>query len=375
MRSFVPAARALAALFFALSGMSTVAAGDIVVGQVVDYAGLDHDMSRDFVAGARTYFDHVNSRGGVNGHRIVHLVRDGGGDAAKSLVLARELIEKEGADVLFGFVDEAALAPTVQSAAFKSSHIALVAPLSGAAFGTEQDNVFYTRASYVAEARKIVSQFRLQGLERYGVLYLDTEYGRAVSRAVRDELRAAKLTPVLERRLPSDAQVDQEARAMATAHPQVVIVVADTLAMAQFVKTYRPLEPGSLTVGLSMVNHETLLQLDGPQLARGTLLTQVVPNPLRSTSPLLREHIELMKRYRDEPPSHLTLEGFLAAKVLVQALKAAGKEPTRASITAALRSMARVELDDTYVTYLLPTRRDANFVDITFLRGDGTLLH
>jgi ABC-type branched-subunit amino acid transport system substrate-binding protein len=355
---------------------ATTAAADIVVGQVVDYASLDHDMSRDFVAGAKVYFDHVNTQGGINGRRIVHLVRDSDGDPRKSLALARELIAKDRADVLFGFVGEDLVSATLKSAEFKASRIALLAPVSGAATAGPADRVFYTRASYAVEARKAVEQFRAHGLERFALLYVDTDYGRAVRQAIHDELRASRLALSMERPLRPDGQgAAAEAKALGQLKPQVVIVVADALALAEVIKTYRPLDPGSLVVGLSMVNHETLLQISGPALAHGTLLTQVVPDPRKTNSTVLREHIELMKRYRDEPPSHLTLEGFIAAKVLVQAIRSAGRDLSAAGIAAALRGMPRVDLDENYVAWLAADKRDANFVDVTFLRGNGTLLH
>jgi ABC-type branched-subunit amino acid transport system substrate-binding protein len=368
--------QAIVATLLCLIAATAAFAADIVVGQIVDYESLDHDMSRDFVAGAKVYFDHVNSQGGVNGRRIVHLVRDGEGDPRKSVALARELIEKDRADVLFGFVGEGLVSATLKSAEFKGSRLALLAPVSGAATAGPADRLFYTRATYAAEARKAVEQFRRQGLERFALLYVDTDYGRAVRQAIHDELRAGRLALSLERPLRPDGQgAAAEARALGQLRPQVVIVVADALALAEVIKTYRPLDPGSLVVGLSMVNHETLLQIAGPVLARGTLLTQVVPDPLKTNSTVLREHIELMKRYRDEPPSHLTLEGFIAAKVLVQAIRGAGRDLSPAGITTALRAMPRVDLDESYVTWLAAYKRDANFVDVTFLRGDGTLLH
>lgn len=356
--------------------LRVLAAGDIVVGQVVTYSGPDAEASRDYVAGAKTYFDYVNNLGGVNGRKIVHLVRDCAGEPAAALRLTRELIDKDGVDVLFGYVDEGAIAAVVQGVDFKARRLALVAPLSGASIGTPQDNVFYTRASYAAEAHKIVERFRAQGLDRFAVVYADTAYGRSVLRAVHEDLRASGRTPVMERKVRADGQgIGNEAKSIWADHPQVVIVIADTLPTAEFVQRYKPLDPGAFIVGLSLVNHTTLTEIDGPALATGMLLTQVVPNPLGSNTPLLREHLALMKKFRDEPPSHVTLEGFIAAKVLVRALQAAGKDPSRAAVTAALHGIAEVDHDDTYVTYLAVNKRDANFVDITFLRRNGTLLH
>src|ERR1700688_1039016 len=75
------------------------AGGDIVIGQVVDQSGLNLEASRDYVAGAKTYFDFVNSQGGVNGHHLTLIVKDDGGDAERTLQRTRELIDNDRVQV------------------------------------------------------------------------------------------------------------------------------------------------------------------------------------------------------------------------------------------------------------------------------------
>jgi hypothetical protein len=153
----------------------------------------------------------------------------------------------------------------------------------------------------------------------------------------------------------------------------VVLVVADSVATANFVRSWRESDTATFIVGLSIVNHATVLELAGPKRAVGTLLTQVVPDPTKSHEAIVGEHLRLMRKFRDEPPSHLTLEGFLAAKTLVTALRRARKGATRAEIATALRSMDKVDLGDVYVRFS-DRQRGYSFVDISFLRANGTLL-
>lgn len=65
-------------------------------------------------------------------------------------------------------------------------------------------------------------------------------------------------------------------------------------------------------------------ELLGPKLAHGVMVTQVVPNPGLPGSTLQKEHLDAIRKFRDEPPSHLTVEGFMAAKVLVEAVRRDG---------------------------------------------------
>ncbi len=62
------------------------------------------------------------------------------------------------------------------------------------------------------------------------------------------------------------------------------------------------------------------------------MITQVVPNPLVSAANLQTEHLAMMAKYRDEPPSHLTLEGFMAAKGLVKVMERINGDINRSTI-------------------------------------------
>jgi ABC-type branched-subunit amino acid transport system substrate-binding protein len=128
-----------------------------------------------------------------------------------------------------------------------------------------------------------------------------------------------------------------------------------------------------MIVALSTVNHRAMVELLGSKLAHGVMITQVVPNPNIAESAILKEHLDAIRTFRDEPPSHLTLEGFIAAKTLVEAVRRAGPGLTRASIVAALQRMGRLDLKG-FVVDLSPAGRTESFVDIAMIRRNGGLL-
>ena len=104
------------------------------------------------------------------------------------------------------------------------------------------------------------------------------------------------------------------------------------------------------------------------------MFTQVVPHPDANTTKLQFEHRTLMKKYRDEPPSHVTLEGFLAAKGLVRALERSGRDLSRANIAASLSGEKRFDLEGMTLVFTSKSDRGSNFVDLTFLRKSGALV-
>lgn len=365
-----PAAAALLLLF------TTVApAREVVVGQVVDYSGKFGEASRDYVAGAHVYFDWVNSKGGVNGMKIRHTVVDT--DAAGVRARTRELLDDPRVDVLFGFVGDDAVTAAAAERELRDGGVALVAPLAGRpAPSSAIRSIFFTRPGYDAEIRQIVGHFRALQLTRFAIV--DTP--GAAELAVAEEIRAALLRENLAalgpRTIASDSSgYARDVEAVLALKAQAIIVVADTVPAAEFIKRYRPRDPGAMIVALSTVNHRVMFEILGPRLAHGVMITQVVPNPSLSDTGLQREHLAAIRMFRDEPPSHLTLEGFIGAKVLVEALRRAGNAPTRESIVAALQRMGPVDLKGMIVDLGAPSRLASTHVDITMIRRNGDLLH
>jgi ABC-type branched-subunit amino acid transport system substrate-binding protein len=262
----------------------------------------------------------------------------------------------------------------VRSEAFQRSGAALVGSVSGLDPGPGGRNVFFTRASYDNEVRRILEQFGGMGLRRVGIAVAPTESNRAVAAKAAELVRAASLELVSTQEFPLTGQEPAEAaRNLFRLDPHVVIVFADSIGTAAFVKAYRQLGSGAFLVGLSVVNHVTVMELIGPKFATGTLISQVVPDPQKSGLSAVGEHQKLMKKYRDEPPSHITLEGFLAAKALVAALQKARPGASRAEIATAIRSLQRADIGGILVDFS-GERRGYEFVDIAFLRRNGTLL-
>ncbi len=96
-------------LFVAISlSLGVVAvANEIRIGVVTDQNGINADIGRDYLAGARTYFDHINA----NGRRPWpenHPDRERRRRCRRqyALRLTRELIATDRVDALFGYTGD-----------------------------------------------------------------------------------------------------------------------------------------------------------------------------------------------------------------------------------------------------------------------------
>jgi ABC-type branched-subunit amino acid transport system substrate-binding protein len=255
-------------------------------------------------------------------------------------------------------------------------NVALFAPLEGVEVESGPDHVFFLRPSYRAEAVRLVEWFGDGVARRAAIVRAPGVFPREARDAVLAWLRAGDVQLVADIEIAGDGRdVVTAARKVASADPRFVLVLADTVVTGQFVKAFRALDTGITVAALSNVAHQTLLEVASPKLAHGTLLMQVVPDPFRGTSRVAREHLALMKRFRDEPPSHVTLEGFIAAKYLVAVLRTINGDIDRASILAALRARREIDVGGFAVSWPNRANRGSRFVDLTMLRKDGSLLH
>lgn len=352
-----------------------VQARDIHVGQSVDLSGPLGYLGRDYVAGAKVYFDHVNSKGGVNGRKIVHLVQDNGGSADKSSRISQEFIQQHKVDALFGYFGEGSLENLGRMDAFRQSGIPLVAPLTGLRPGNGAARIYYIRPEYSVEARKLVAFFARKGVRRFAVVYAQDDYGRAVLQAVEAELKRDGLSMEGGYAVSTSGDgLDKAIDGCREKKPQATILALQTLPAAQFVKAYRKHDQGGFLMGLSLINNETLFEFAGKD-ANGVMLSEVVPHPNDALMPISAEHQRIMKIYRDEPPSHLTLEGFIAAKYLVQAMKKAGKGFTPGQLADALDAGSEIDLGGFFLAYSSGNKRGSSLVDINVISKNGRLLN
>jgi len=358
-------------LFFAAG----LAANEIRIGIVTDQNGINADVSRDYLAGARTYFDHVNANGGIRGRKITLIVKDDEGIAGNTLRLTRDLIAIDRADALFGFTGDENIALVAKDTQFKSSRIALYGPLSGMEIGDAGDSLVFVRPTYKDEVRHIIQHFSQLYLSQFTVVHVSNSFGVSLAGEVAEQLKTRNLKLAAQFELnPALSGLEALTQRVLKSRPQVIIVAADTIATAELVRKVRAVDKGVNIVGLSTVNHRTLLELAKADFAAGTMITQVVPNPLVSATKLQTEHLALMAKYRDEPPSHLTLEGFMAAKGLVKAIERINGEINRNSIAAALSGTKRFDLEGMTLAFGSANDRGSRFVDIAYLRKSGRLV-
>lgn len=364
---------AVAPLLISVSLSAAGAGNAIVIGQAVDLSGPNASIGRDYVAGIKTYFDMVNAAGGINGKRIQYVARDDRGQPQLSASLASELVEREQIDYLMGGVGDDATQAILSAPSVKRSGHVLFAPLAAADYPAAA-RVLFWRPSYGQEIRHILAHFSKLGITDAGVVVQQSPssepaYGSLIAAA---QEQRVNLRTVARIGTQGD-RIAEEAARMAQARPGFILVIADTISTAQFLKAYRKHDAQTFVAGTSLINLSTLRELAGGRALEWTVFAQVVPNPAAATTLLQVEHLNGMKKYRDEEVSSMTLEGFAAAKALVAAIRQSKRGGRLALEDFTLRN-GNVDLGGLSATVSNGSNRLSGYVDIAlFRKGSGLM--
>jgi ABC-type branched-subunit amino acid transport system substrate-binding protein len=110
---------------------------------------------------------------------------------------------------------------------------------------------------------------------------------------------------------------------------KAVIMAASYRAASKFIEKTRDLFPGMIYTNISGVGGSSLageLALLGLRYASGVIVTQVVPAVSGYSSAVLEYKNALAKYFPGEAPDYASLEGFVAANILIQGLKRTGAQ-------------------------------------------------
>jgi ABC-type branched-subunit amino acid transport system substrate-binding protein len=130
---------------------------------------------------------------------------------------------------------------------------------------------------------------------------------------------------------------------------------------------------GATFYNVSFVGSKALADALGAE-GSGVAISQVVPFPWASSVPVVKEYQTLANKAGYTDYNFSAMEGFLIAKVMVEGLRRAGKNPTREGLVDALERMNDVDLGGFYVTYSPKNHAGSKFVDLTIIGRNGKFM-
>lgn len=344
-------------------------AGPIVIGQSAPLSGSNQELGQDIRNGALAYFNKVNEAGGVNGRRIELVSLDDANDTKRSEANTRKLLD-DGVVALFGYGSATLSRPALPLV--EQARITFFAPFTGAEPMRKLNRYVYNhRASYADELEKIVEHYTTIGVKRFAVIHYNDTIGNANLGVVVQALKVRGLAPVAVASLQrTQTDLSKEVAATVKAEPDVVIATTLYKSTAEFVKLSLKQGMNAQFVSTSFAGSTALAQALGKD-GHGVVMTQVVPSIARTTVPIVREYQQASDRLLGKKDySYTALESFIAAKVLVEGIRRAGRDVTRESLLRSLDGLGAIDLGGYIVAFSPTNHNGSNFVALTILGRD-----
>jgi len=345
-------------------------ADKIILGQSAAFTGPAAQLGIQFHQGAKLYFDQVNAQGGI-GKRLIEIRNlDDGYEPDRCAENTRKLIADD-VFALFGYIGTPTSIAALPLAT--KDKIPFVAPFTGAMALRDPFNkyAFHVRASYNDETGLIVKQLTGLGLKKIAVFYQNDAYGKAGLDGVTLALAAQNLKPValgtVER---NTVNVAAAVKTLVAAGPDAVVQIGAYKACAAFIREARKAGYGGTFYNVSFVGTQALADELGKDGA-GVVVSQVMPSPYNAARPIAREFVDAAKAANAQV-NFSSMEGYVAAKVLVDGLKRGGTaKATRESLIAGLEGMGSQSLGGFSVSFSPTDHVASSFVELSMLTGDG----
>jgi len=252
-------------------------------------------------------------------------------------------------------------------------NVPLIGPSTGAMVLHQpvRKHVFNVRATYQREAEKAIAHLVSTGITRIAVVHVDDSFGTDGLAGAQKGLATAKVQPVvLEKFDRSKPDFGPIAPKVAQANAQAVIMIASGQAVVDGIKAIRATGSSAQIVTLSNNASTGFIKSLGNQ-ATGVIVTQVFPSERAVGFAMVKEAAELVQARKSGELSPAMLEGYAAAKVLVEALRRAGPKPTRERVQAALEGMRKYDLGGLDISFAPDHHTGLDFADLSIIGSDG----
>ena len=329
---------------------------EIVLGMSAPFSGPAKELGRAMKTGIDIAFAAANDAGGVNGRKLRVIALDDGYEPERTRQVMKDLADSRS---VFGFIGNVGT-PTAEVAVpyTLEKRMLFFGPFTGAGLlrrDPPDRYVFNYRASYAEETAatvKYLVDVRRISPDEIAVFAQQDGYGDAGFNGVAKMLRKYNRNPEKALRVGYKRNTSDVGEAVETLlrsrHPvRAVVMVATYKAAAKFIEKVKAERPDIVFSNVSFVGSQALadeLISYGPKVSEGVIVTQVVPLPHSSATAVMKYQELLPKHSLGEKPDFVSLEGYLAANLMIEGLKKAGRDFTTESLVDALEQLRGVDL-------------------------------
>lgn len=323
----------------------------IVLGVSNVQSGPSCFLGTQLLQGSKAYFDLVNAQGGIYGRHVEIDLKDDRYEPDPAVRNTNEFITKGNTFFLFDYVGTPTLTRVLPLLKYyEERHVVNVAPFTGASpqrTHPYDHYVFNIRASYIDEAHRLVDYLYAKGYRHIGFLGQADAYGKSGEMAVQMALAQHGLTlsgmVTYRRNQLFEVSMQAQVNLLRAKKTDAVIAFGVYKPCAAFVRDARMMGWNAPFASVSFVGAAQLLHTLmaasrdlGKNLTQNLISSQVVPSPNDVKYPLVKA---FRKHISGDSAEFISLEGWLNATVVVEALRRAGPRASRTDFIHAMESL------------------------------------
>lgn len=326
---------AMAATATGASAQDGLSKTTVTLGQSVAMTGPAAVLALPFAQGARLYFERVNAAGGIHGRKIELITADDAGNPETTLANTKKLLDQRVFS-LFGYYGSPQV--TAVNPLLKDSDLLLFGPMAGAdeLRGSLYPNVYSVRPGYSEEAIVITRHAETLGMRKLAILHAKDPESLAALDSAERTMTGMGANMLLK------APLEGTDKVLAVKAESVLLISAPKGA-AIAIRDLRSKGYKGPIYGFSNTG-ESLLADQLGAAGSGVVVVRVTPKSDNAKSSLVRELQAEAAAAKLGKSNVYMLEGYIAAWAYTEALRKAGKEPTRVKLRRALDTMQEMDL-------------------------------
>jgi len=343
----------------------------ILIGQSAGLSGGQAQYSHDVRSGIQAALAAANASGGIRGRPLQLVALDDSGKKDAVLANTKTLVEQHKVVSLIGYTSGAGVEATLPY--LETAGVPLIGPATGN-MGIRSElhkALFQVRAGYSDEMRKMVSHLATMGLKRFAVAYLG-DVGPANPQSMLNAIKANGAEAVAAVALNRNADdFTRDAEQLLKGEPEVVLFISNAKPIGKLVQAMRAKGYGGQFAIASFAGVSLIQDLQ--KTAHGLILSQVLPPPTSKHLKFIAAYQADMAAY--EPKAELnytSLEGYLAARVLIEGLKRSPAD-SPSKVIAALESLQRLDLGGYEISFSSTSHDGSRYVNTGVVDRNGSL--
>jgi branched-chain amino acid transport system substrate-binding protein len=347
-----------------------ITSNTILLGQSAVLSGPFSSTSLESQKAANAYFEKINARGGVFGRKIKLVSLDDELKVDKAAENFRKLVNDEQVFALFlgtGTATTNAALPIIERL-----QVPYVGPqaVGDSVRAKSGALVFYNRAGYAAESEKMIQHLATVGVSRVAVVSLNNPGGKEAVANIEAQLASRNNKPIVPPQLidANAANIPAIAKEIAQSPAQAVLLFASAAASGEVAKELIANNYSGQIYCFSIASADMIYKAVGDKI-RGINFSQVLPYPWDEANGAAKEYQALTKQ-NNLNISYNSYGGYLSARLMVEALRRAGKQPTRKSFLAGLEK-SPFNLGGVKVDFQNGNRTGYSTVDLVILTKEG----